>query len=56
MTTLDLMNMVKINCIKVNNTSYLLTQFGATSHTLEDTNPGRKSTKIMLVRSPTTNS
>jgi hypothetical protein len=50
------MNKVNINCGKINNTSYLLTQFGVTSSTLEATNAGRKFTMIILVQITTVNS
>jgi len=36
--------------MKVKCTESLLTQFGATSPTLRDTKPGRKSTSVVLIQ------
>ncbi|KEH30012.1 hypothetical protein MTR_4g057980 [Medicago truncatula] len=46
----------KINDKKVKNTVSLLTQFGATSPTLEATKPGRKYTSVVLIQKLSANS
>jgi len=52
----DINKMNKIKDKKVKGTGSLLTQFGATSPTLEATKPGRKSTSVVLIISFSANS